>query len=67
MSRMSDLHLDIIEAIGSGEHPKEIASRLNVPLSWVRSVEDDFYSELAAQHNWAHDSADADALAYGEW
>lgn len=38
MSRMSDLDLDIRDAIDSGEHPSEIAKRLNVPTAWVQDI-----------------------------
>jgi len=67
MSRMSDLHIDISDALASGEHPRQIADRFNVPVQWVESVEADNINFEAAQREWADRSADADAIAYGEW
>lgn len=67
MSRMSDLHIDISDAIAAGEHPVEIAKRFKVPVEWVESVEADMLNFEAEQAAYADRSADADAIAYGEW
>lgn len=67
MSRMSDLHIDISDALASGDHPHTIAKRFKVPVEWVESVERDNIEFEAAQREWAERSADADAIAYGEW
>ena len=40
MSRMSDLMLDIEEALVAGESAADVARRLNVPLTWVNNIEE---------------------------
>ena len=67
MSRMSDLHIDVSDAIAAGEHPAKIAKRFNIPVSWVESVEADMLNFEAEQATYADRSADADAIAYAEW
>lgn len=67
MSRMSDLHIEISDALAAGEYPENIANRLGVPVEWVQTVEDDFYNVAFMRHSYADESADADAIAYGEW
>lgn len=65
MSRMGDLHIEVTDAIASGEKLEAIAKRMRIPLEWVKSVEDDFYNELNEQYHYADRAADADAIAYG--
>ena len=71
MSRMSELHLEITNAIAAGRKPEEIVATwkkigyYDVPLNWVKSVEDDFYNEQNEQNQYADHAADADAIAYG--
>jgi len=38
MSAMSDLHLQITEALGHGERPVDIANRLGIPKKMVWAV-----------------------------
>lgn len=45
MSRMADLDMDIREAIQNGEHPSDIARRLNIPTAWVQDIADEYLGE----------------------
>jgi len=65
MSRMGDLHIDITDALASGEHPRQIADKFKVPVQWVESVEDDMINWQAQEREYADRAADNDAIAYG--
>jgi hypothetical protein len=65
---MSDIHLEISDALAAGEHPDKIASRLGVPVEWVKTVEDDYYNVVFLNSvAYADRAADEDAIAYAEW
>ncbi len=38
MSKMGQVHMEIVELIDEGMHPTKIAKALNVPLTWVYDV-----------------------------
>lgn len=69
MSRMSELSIEIQERLAEGQSVAEISRALNIPPHWVTEIrdEDEFIEYLSSQIQWAQDSADADAIAYGNF
>lgn len=64
MSRMSDLIIEIQEAVKKGELSfAEIATRYDVPVSWV----DEVAMDLADQYDESMDGDHASALASAGW
>jgi hypothetical protein len=60
MSKMSDLHLTIVEELNRGQLAwSEIAYKLNIPLVWVELVNDEVNSSLE-ELNTLDDSMDGD-------
>ena len=58
MSKMSDLALDIQEAIEAGELTfAEIAAKYNVPLDWVVQVNEELAEQYAAEYDGQPDEA----------
>jgi len=47
MSKMSDLHLSVVEELNRGTLSwYEIACKLDIPVAWVEVVSDEVYSTL---------------------
>ena len=60
MSKMSDLHLTIVEELNRGQLSwSEIAYKLDIPLVWVELVNDEVNSSLE-ELNTLDDSMDGD-------
>ena len=60
MSRMSDLHLSVVEELNRGQLSwSEIAYKLDIPVAWVEVVSEEVYSTLE-ELNTLDDSMDGD-------
>ena len=60
MSRMSDLHLSVVEELNRGQLSwSEIAYKLDIPVAWVELVSEEVYSTLE-ELNTLDDSMDGD-------
>lgn len=62
MSKMAELDFEIRDAIGEGEHPSDIARRLNIPTAWVQDVQAEMFEEenLEIESEDYDDSMDGD-------
>ena len=67
MSRMSELDIEIRERLAAFETPAKIARDLNIPLHWATEIaeEDEYIDYVAAQAAYHAESADLDAIEYG--
>jgi hypothetical protein len=70
MSRMSEIALEIRERTVARQTPAEIAKALGIPQHWVVEMiaengYNDYMDRNASRHYYADDSADVDALNYG--
>jgi hypothetical protein len=60
MSRMSDLHLSVVEELNRAQLSwSEIAYKLDIPVAWVELVSEEVYSTLE-ELNTLDDSMDGD-------
>lgn len=67
MSYMSELSIEIQERFAEGQSVADISRALDIPAHWVTEIvnEDEYIEYVSSQIQWAQDSADADAVAYG--
>jgi hypothetical protein len=71
MSKMSDLHLSVVEELNRGQLSwYEIACKLDIPVAWVEVVSEEVYSTLNTlnaifdiDQDFMIDSMDGDATS----